>query len=709
MLKLKNLHLCFIVLLLHIVLQATAADITIPEKRQYLELPPDTTRYGEDIDGIEQDTITKTRKELQGNFFDALDYTLDTRYMAYGDSLKNRKWYQDMFLQMGLGSEQILPVIDGYRISPLTTFHIGFGKQLGRYTSFRFLAHGGISYQQDMDRLYLRGGGNLDLLVNLNSFLGGYDPSRKIELGAFAGVGLGYAAMRNTANHDKYVDAHGGLQLKFYTGPNSMINIEPYATLASDQIDVSKDRNWRKFDVAFGVNMNVVYYFENHLTRNARRRIIKQTKEKDDNLINKNDSTSLYSWQRPWIWEFATGPTMSNYPNLKMKETLGHEVAISFGKWFSPVIGIRSTVMTSYSDWLKNMKYEIGHSYEVTMSTFYIGGRIEAMFNPFGFTKRFRWDAPFGAYLTGGVGLGRLIKYKDPPSLKCWSESYSGGIHLWARLTDGLQIFIEPRITHNVYNIPYKNVNWASSYSDDTYGINFGVTATNIKKTYRKYHTDDHSTMKHIAVGVGAGTTLTLPATRISDSNKQGINLNAFAEYRVSPISAVRLSFEFLQLKSSNLNKYLDYNAELAAMGYAPVRRNGFWHYTHSMGLLALNYSLNLTNAMCGYRTTGPKGRIFNLELFAGPAIVMQMGEKAEIDAVENIRENHFVESLQAKPRKVNPAVNGGVKLSAHITPELAIVLTPQIYFVPKLNIPSINMNSMKNLETINLGVQYQF
>lgn len=637
-------------------------------------------------------------------------YVMDYRWLAPGDSIDKGKWYKDMFIQMGLGAEKIAPPNDSHKFNTLTTFHLGFGKQFGPYHSLRLLGQGAIGYQQKKDRLYLRGGLTLDHNFDITSYVYGYQPSRLVNVSTLLGVGAHYARMRRSGLKATPIEIHAGLQFRFYTGPHGMASIEPFFGLASDDIDFSENRNWHRYDVTYGLNMNMVYYFDNHLTRATRHRMIKESKANNPYDIT-SDSLHLYSWQKPWIFEFAGGPIVNDIPNMSLMETMGHEVALSVGKWFSPAIGIRGSVMTRHSDWAK--KYVVGNNgyryYEQIFSSLYVGGRVEAMVNPLGMLKNFRWDAPFGAYITGGAGLGWFIKHKDSPSLHCWSESYTAGIHLWYRLTDGLQIFLEPRYTHNVYNIPYRNKMWSQNYSDNSYGVNIGVTTAVIEKRYRKYTIDDDSIMSHFAIGLGAGMNLIMSESRYKGKSPMNYNYNGFLEYRFNTTSAVRLNFAFFSHSTSDYSTFKDYNLEFPNV--KPATRKGLWHYTNRIGFIALNYDINLTNALCGYRSVGLKGnRLFNLDLFFGPGIAFHMKQSSELDQSENLRVNHEAKTTIQDAKGKFFAGNGGVKLSAHLTRHIGVTLTPQIYFVPTMeNIKTVKMGRLRTFEMLDLGLQYQF
>lgn len=634
----------------------------------------------------------------------AMDYIMDTRYLTPGDSLSKGRWYRDLFLQMGIGAERVFPPTQSYKFNTLTTFHFGLGKQFGKYHSLRLLVDAALGYQQDYDRMYVRIGGQLDHLFDLSSYINGYNPARLLGVATVVGVGLHHAQLRRTGRHSNPYEAHGGLQFRFYTGPHGMLNIEPYVALASDGIDLSQSRNWHRYDITYGVNANFVYYFDNHLSRAARNRMIMKTKAKDPNLVTA-DSTRLYAWQSPWLIELAGGISAADIPGMSMSQTMGYEWALGAGKWLSPVIGLRASAMLRNTTWAKRTQSFNQITYEEDLHSYYVGARLEGMLNPLGFLHSFRWDAPIGFYLVGGAGLGWLVKQKDSPSLHCWSESFTAGLHLWARLTDGLQFFIEPRYTYNVYNVPYKNVKWSANYSDNTYGVNVGFTATNITHRYRKYETSDEPLKKRMVAGLGGGMHLILSNSQYVGKSSVPFNINGFFEYRFNHYSSARVGLEFLRHTNNDYMKFYDLNMSLPEYNYAPIQRHGLWSNTYYLGMAALNYELNLTNAFCGYRP----GRLFNFDIFFGPGLSWSFGRKSVLDEREPLRVNHEARPIYDAENKVSLAVNGGAKFSVNVFRGIGITITPQLYYVPSLEIQGLKMGRLKVLGTLDLGLQYQF
>ena len=678
---------------------------TVRQKRTLPKLEKDTTEVKEDNPFEVPDSLRKNRNLVKrDSAMNALDYVMDYIYKNPGDTLPKRRWYQDIFLQGGMGAEAMVPPASGYKFNTLTTGVIGVGKQFGKYHSLRLLGRAALGYQQDYDRMYMGLGANLDHLFDITSAWDGYDPSRLFGVQTIVGVGTQYTQVRNTGRKGTSADFHAGLQLRFYTGPHGNLNVEPYFGIATDKRDLSENLNWRMYDLFYGVNVNYVYFFDNHLTRAARNRMIMSRHTTRPDSLTRD--SLLFSWQQPWFLEFGAGPAVTNIPDLPLAETLGHEITLSVGKWFSPVIGVRLSGMVRNMNWM-SLKDTINMvPYERKMGTYYIGARAEALFNPFGFMRGFRWEAPFGAYIVGGAGLGWLIKHKEyTHGLHCLSESYSAGVHLFARLGDGVQFFIEPRYVHNVYNVPFKNVHWNQNYADDTYSVNIGITATSTGKSFRKEPTGEKE--GHFTIGLGGGTNLMPTYYHYADKMKMPYNGNFFVDYRIDKLQSVRLGVEFLQHSAYDYAEFYDFNMELPQYSYAPVTREGLWNYHYYMGLAALDYQLNLTSAMCGYR---PERR-FDVQIFGGPAIALLFGQEEELSKNEPLRMNHRAQiKYGLDPGKTYFAMNGGVKLSFDITRHFGLSLTPQVFFIPKMEeMQAIKFNRVKLIETLDLGFQFKF
>jgi len=616
-------------------------------------------------------------------------YILDKRYIAKGDS--TLPWYRNMFLQLGAGFEQMVPPASDYQFDALTSFHLGLGLQLNKYNSLRLMAHGALGYQKRYDRMFAKGGLRLDHLYDWTSYFDGYRSDRLMGVSTIVGLGVQRSALNRMGRRGNSIEGHGGLQLRFYTGPHGVLNIEPYIGVATDNMDLSDNRNWRRYDIFYGANLNYVYYFSNHLSRATRMRLEKA-----------NRDSVLLKWQAPWFFEFSSGPNLLGESDLKSSDTMGHNITLSVGKWFSPVIGVKASAMFRTLTWRKETSHALTTDYVTRYNTQYYSGRLEAMLNPLGFSKNFHWDAPAGFYLLAGGEYGWFIKEQSGRSLHCRSEAYTAGLHLWARLATGVSVFIEPRFMHNVYKIPYNNVLWNQRFSDNTYGVNIGLTASTIKPEKK---TETPSDIKKIVLGAGGGINLMQETSYLEGEKHFPMNAHLFAEYRFNHVSGIRLGFDFLLKQSSSMTSFYDYNMSAPEAGYAPIMRNGLWNHSYRIGFLALDYSINLGNALSGYKGNS----IFQLEAFAGPALMVLFGEGGSLDGRELLMSGHEARVATKVDGVMRLAVNAGTKLSAQITPHIALTLTPQLHYVPNMKVVSIGNTRRTFFESLDFGIQYGF
>ena len=694
------------------------------------QLPTDSLGEVEDNPFL-TDADKKTREPVDSakikGYRDYAEYIMDTRDRGKNEDA-HKHWYDNLFVQMGAGAEQIVPFSENFRFDAITTGHIGVGIQIGRYNHVRLIGHGGLGYQKYSDRMYGRLGYKIDHIFDLSSFLEGYQPTRLLGVATVLGFGGQTAKLNNyKGKFDTAMEGHGGLQLRFNTGSNGYLNIEPYIGLAADQIDLSEYNNWRRFDVIYGVNLNFVYYFTNHLSRQARARQIEEAKrmEKYDWVIYDSlkvgydeiakqykyeKDSILQSWQTPWVFDYAFGANLSTSNGLSPLETLGSSAHLSAGKWLSPVIGARITLSSRSTTWLHETVVADGVNYTNRRNMEYYSIGAEAMINPFGLSKNFTWDNPYGFYLVAGGEYGWIKRDKTKNVLHCRSEAYTAGLHFWYKLSDGVQVFLEPRFTHNVYKVPYRDARWNHRYSDNAYGVRIGLTAQTVAKKFWKKDTlglaDD---WKPLTVGAGGGVNiLTQLASLKTDGKKQPYNYNFYVSYYFDKVSGVRLGAEYMTLNGSNVTSFIDYNMNYPG-GPTGFTRTGVWNHHYHLGMASLEYVLNFSNAMGGYMP----GRIFNLEAFLGPGIAKVFGETGELDESITMRQGHKAELAKEVKDKSYFVLSGGATVSARvlprILPQLSVTLTPQLHLFPLMTLPGINQGRPRYVKTVDLGIQYKF
>lgn len=641
----------------------------LPSLASAQDLLPDSLSDGEE----KVDSTQFTRRNIAKDF-NYLDHILDGRYMPHGDQFTKR-WNDHLFIEVGAGMQQVVAPSSTYEFTPTTTAHVALGKQFSPKHSLRLSLNGGYAYQKKKEFFMYQLGAKLDHIFDMSSYFAGYDPTRRLSVSTVVGLGAVRSQFASNRDRDKEAamafEGHLGLQFKIFTGPQGYINIEPYAGLASDPLDISGKRNWRDYDAFYGANVSYVYYLHNNLSPEARAEYLVKRILKDE----LTEDSTLFSWRKPMFFEFANSTHLLNTPALSTGATLGAGYSVALGGWLSPAIALRGTLTN------ENVVYDHGsNKFQGTEDAFsgnYLGARAEALLNPFGFVRHYDWDSRFGAYLVAGLQVGKQWKRTYSQTVGSYFQGYTAGIHLWTRLSDGLQFFVEPRYEHLEYHKAnrQKMSNWR--YSDDLWGVNVGVTVFTKTRKYTDWKVweerDQSQFMNKIAIGVGGGLNYLQKKLQFVDTNfKLGYNVNAFAEYHFDATNSVRLNVDATQ---QPLKYYR--GAEIDDSEYAAV-------YT------SLDYMLNLTNFL---NSQDPDLRTFEAFAFAGPTMVMR-------------REAQKF----SKPLFTG---NFGVKLLYHVNRHIGVHLTPTFYYIHNKIRQKVyiyqNMSSVTALETLNAGVQYTF
>jgi hypothetical protein len=386
---------------------------------------------------------------------------------------------------------------------------------------------------------------------------------------------------------------------------------------------------------------------------------------------------------------------------------MGPDFSLSIGRWLSPAIGLRLTGSVHQTTWLKDFiatnNPEISAAvtgYDAYQHNIYTGIRLDAMLNPFGFFKSFNWEQPFGAYVVGGLEYGWVDKYQTK-RLSTRSEAYSVGAHLWYKLSDGLHFFVEPRYMHYVYKLPYTEVDWNKNFTDDAITVSFGLqVATRSKKFRHQEENEVFEPLRKIRAGLAGGFYEMHTKKNFEGDGGIGVNGKAFAEYHVTPLHAARLSFEFLPMKHSNLVEYTVTNTTNG--GY--TTKYGMWNHKFNLGLISVGYQANLSNLFAGY----PSWRRFDLSAFIGPTFIMPLGDNSNLSIDETLFEGEEV-SME-EPMKVSSGLGAhlGFKLRFKMIPHISAFVEPTFYMFGSAKLPSVDFLTVKYLQTLNIGVQYE-
>lgn len=664
------------------------------------QIPNDSLIFEDEMGKKDSSMYSRINYAVLKDSMNALDYVMDTRYHHIGESF-GKHWADHLFIEAGAGLEQITPPSESYRFNPLNVGRLGIGKQFNKYHTARMTLHFGWGRQQRLNKILGKWGVKLDYMYNLSSYFAGYNPSRLMNLSSVIGLGYQNSTMKGRESGQSF-EGHLGVQAKFYTGPHGYFAIEPYVGIASDKVDLSEDRNWRKSDFFYGASLSYIYYIRNNLSRESRRRIIDRSGGKEEML---NDST-LSSWRKPWFVEFSNGISFLKTPALSLTETGGPETNLSVGKWFSPVIGLRASATVRSTTWNKYSSPEVTvpsytPAYQRNAHSIYAAARMEALFNPFGFSRSFSWDSRFGCFLMGGYELGWIEKYQEQ-DLSCHSESYTGGLNVWARLSRGVHLFLEPRYAYTEYKIPYTNADASEVYNDSYFCFSIGLRVIPLgRKSKPTEEKPSDVGSGRLTVGLGGG--FNVFTTRMNCNEKMPFNYNGrvFAEYRFNAVSSVQATVELVHLSNTDTQEFYDLNKDYPDMDYLRTSREGLMETSCNFGFISANYLFNVSQMV------NRRSSLFELECFLGPTLGMVMNGKNELVGKERLQEHHVAEAKNLIKSKMFFGANVGMKLTCNAWKRMSFWFSPTYYWMSTSAFNSIDLANIKYLEKLDFGVQY--
>lgn len=649
----------------------------------------------DDMEESESDTIGKTRKNTAKEF-NALKYILEHRYRNYGYEF-TRRWDDHLFLELGTGMSQDAEKVNGYGLSAFSNVHGAIGKQLNRVHTIRLTAGADFGHLNTAGNNFARLYGKIDWLYNITTYLDGYDPTRLFDLSTIFGIGGRYRFRPQIATEKKLTpEVHVGLQFKFFTGPQAYFSLEPYAGIGSGKVS-------HRYNNFYGVDLNLIYYIHNNLSPEQRLRYMTKRPDGTEKIVPPS------TWRMPWFFEISGGLAMANGGEMKATESLGHKVTGSIGRWLSPVIGLRTNLSATTTTWRHDQTLTFlgaenkeDKVYTMNLHNQNIDWQIESLINPMGFFKKFNWDAPVGMAIVLGGGIGLNVKHQQGTQLKVYASSYTAGLHLWARLADDLQFFIEPRFTHYNYRIPYSNSTWVKRFNDNQTNVNIGFTTLVREKTFRKKETNYTPSRLPLSVGIGGGTNL-MHTNQEFDGVGIPYNGNIFMEYHFDKVSSARVCFEYLSLTGIGTQPiHISDGTNTPFAGY----KQAMFNYRHNRGIVSIGYMINMSNLLSGYQSN----RRFEAEAFVGPAwfLVLNNSEIMQTDNILYSTQSYGYD----KPNKGKNsfAMNGGAKLKYNLPCKISFILTPQLYALSRApQMVGINIKKMRFIETLDLGVQYNF
>lgn len=383
--------------------------------------------------------------------FNALDYSMQKRHRPKGAEFVSERFWDNTFISGYVGGMQIARI-------PASTFSwgpvggISIGKWFDEYNGLRISAAGNFFARNRDNRKPIDAGVDVSYLFNITSYLGGYSYTRLCDLYLLAGAGYRSTWLgRNKNTQDHAGNAHVGLTLNVRTGKHIDTFIESLAYIYSDGIAQVQDWNWRHY--CFGYSLQAGLKF-NVMPEGVQRPEVDYTK---DTFVS-----------------FSGGMIFQNTPYIKaggkVMASAGPVFTVSYGKWYSDVFGMRTSLLWSSHVWNSYQRYKLNSRYA--------GIRIEAMLDMISMFRERKEDPFFSFYTILGPEAGYFRKTDISRDIAYPYVALNGAFQFKFKLVDALSFFVEPRFTM----VPYSYVNSMDSldglrhnYYDYLFSLNLGI------------------------------------------------------------------------------------------------------------------------------------------------------------------------------------------------------------------------------------------
>lgn len=408
--------------------------------------PADTASAYSVLGGFVADSIAVDTTDYEAGRqrdFNAMQYSLDGYHRYSGDSPHRNL----PFIAVG-GGRMTINDNSVYDPSALYQLHLRYGRQLNDLSTLRVGIEGALGFIRRHTRglQYRTTNGyfslEADYLYSVTSFLMGYRPERPLDVSAFVGVGVGYShrfeseaelVAQQLSGRQLTGRLRGGLQLKFFAGPQAALALEPFVYMSTKGIDlVRNEYEFYSYRVGGGLDISYIYYLDNRLTKEGDGGEFRRQLSRRQRYLVADMPPALQ--RHPLVLGLRTGAAAVDGHGREYRHSAGPSVDVSLAWWLSPMLGLRGQAGVDY---LGMDRFRAGRGDRAA----YIHGALDLLFDPFASLRRTSWQQVAGLSLVAGYEGGRFYDGTQ----RYPGFGYHGGVNLWTRITDGVTLTLEPQ------------------------------------------------------------------------------------------------------------------------------------------------------------------------------------------------------------------------------------------------------------------------
>lgn len=619
----------------------------------------------------------------------------------------------------GLGLNPALAMSVGYDRKPLVSFRAQLAyERIGNYASSSYTGinengktiHGYGLWNSKYNVMDLR----LAYMLNVNNFLQGYNPNRRFNLWLIGGPALTWIVSENNTFVEGQNTTYKPLrELELSTSRSGRVSpavsMSMMASMAvAKDIDVTAEvMGQYNFIHATNPGSNPIMNNLKYGFTVGGRYYIKPFK------LNILEEYKSQPWHSGWQLEGSYGWALPMDTKNAFRSS-GSAMYASLGYWFNSLLGARLGIGGNQTYWTENSVSAVKEPvsgvtvhapYTIYKSQTAVGGRMELMLNPLNLLKSRReaeaaprWDMNMSL----GMNFGGMLKVQG---LSRGYVGFTGAVSALYRLSNTVQLYVEPRYDSYSYNVYNKEIMCNESFSDRMFTVSVGARIS--RPVQQKEKAEDKEGLAGAHRGwwtaVSLGGSKMMQTLRVRSGGTT-----------VNPSFALSAGYDFTRLHGMSLQLSTDIHSRqrpgqpYSVLSYGLERNyTGMLDSRYCMMDARLMYMLNMTNLWTGQ----DRRNALDVYLQFGPSVSTILSESNRLADGELAGGSNFKYTGKRYAGETSMGLVMGILASLPLNQNWALTAeaSGQGYFNRSF-MPEEHNHFMNNLKiNFSVGTRYSF
>ena len=619
----------------------------------------------------------------------------------------------------GLGLNPALAMSVGYDWKPLVSFRAQLAyERIGNYASSSYTGinengktiHGYGLWNSKYNVMDLR----LAYMLNVNNFLQGYNPNRRFNLWLIGGPALSWIVSENNTFIEGQNTTYKPLrELELSTSRSGRVSpavsMSMMASMAvAKDIDVTAEvMGQYNFIHATNPGSNPIMNNLKYGFTVGGRYYIKPFK------LNILEEYKSQPWHSGWQLEGSYGWALPMDTKNAFRSS-GSAMYASLGYWFNSLLGARLGIGGNQTYWTENSVSAVKEPvsgvtvhapYTIYKSQTAVGGRMELMLNPLNLLKSRReaeaaprWDMNMSL----GMNFGGILKVQG---LSRGYVGFTGAVSALYRLSNTVQLYVEPRYDSYSYNVYNKEIMCNESFSDRMFTVSVGARIS--RPVQQKEKAEDKEGLAGAHRGwwtaVSLGGSKMMQTLRVRSGGTT-----------VNPSFALSAGYDFTRLHGMSLQFSTDIHSRqrpgqpYSVLSYGLERNyTGMLDSRYCMMDARLMYMLNMTNLWTGQ----DRRNALDVYLQFGPSVSTILSESNRLADGELAGGSNFKYTGKRYAGETSMGLVMGILASLPLNQNWALTAeaSGQGYFNRSF-MPEEHNHFMNNLKiNFSVGTRYSF